>query len=71
MELNVLVEMYAIRYRDYHLALDIFINDRDWEANHELSRAKDHLQVAIKRLNEAGINVELGALPETKEKLRA
>jgi hypothetical protein len=63
MEINVLVEVYASKYRAYHDALEIYINDRDWEANHELDRARDHLQKAIVDLNNAGIKVELGALP--------
>ena len=71
MDIKLAVEAYAMCYRAYHDALNVYIDSRDWEATHELDRARGHLQKAIENLHKAGIKVDLGALPETKEKLSA
>lgn len=68
MDIKLVIEDYAIRYRAYHDALDIYINDRDWEALHELDRARDHLANSVKRLHDMGIKVTLGVLEKEPEK---
>lgn len=68
MDIKLAVEVYAMYYRAYHDALEIYINDRDWEAMHELDRARGHLADAVKRLHEMDIKVTLGVLEKEPEK---
>jgi len=64
------IELYGIRYRDYKDAQTIHCHCSDFESKHELDRSRDHLQKAIKTLNEMGIPVHLGATKSTFEEAK-
>lgn len=71
MDIRLAVDVYAMKYRAYHDALDIYINDPDWEALHNLDIARDHLVDSVKCLHDMGIKVTVGVLEEEPEKNRA
>ena len=68
MDIKLAVEAYAMKYRAYHDALDIYIDHQDWESLHELDRARDHLADCVKRLHDMDIKVTLGVIEKEPEK---
>ena len=68
MDIRLAVEVYATKYRAYHDALDIYINDPDWESLYELDRARDNLADCVKRLHDMDIKVTLGVIEREPEK---
>jgi hypothetical protein len=68
MDIRLTVEAYAMKYRAYHDALDIYIDHQDWESLHELDRARDHLADCVKRLHDMDIKVTLGVIEKEPER---
>jgi hypothetical protein len=68
MDIRLAVEAYAMKYRAYHDALDIYIDHQDWEALHNLDIARDHLTDCVKRLHDMDIKVTLGVIEKKPER---
>ena len=68
MDIKLAVEAYAMKYRAYHDALDIYIDHQDWESLHNLDIARDHLADCVKRLHDMDIKVTLGVIEREPEK---